>query len=344
MNLYESIKSNNLKESSKQPAYVICYGQLEIWPDVESAKRFYTQGMDACEGAESERYMNIVYSLGHGNFYADDFGTEMVTSIVDRNPDGSIKTERVNCGRMNHEQAIDYILKLQNSGLHESEDGDYSIEEIENDKMYQNLKKQIIYNIFEMYEENLSNAEVYGIDNTEYAEEVLNQNLYEELYDAFGGTPVRDKIDFFKRKILEAYNENDVDGVEKELLRVWATYLYSKSNKINESEEIEKAKILNTEETGGGNLAFVGEIGDYNFVGSDVGVVFFPKELGVTNWEKYEEDAYNLDSTYGEYIEEYIPEVLNALRSYAETVKNPAYKNVYLSYADEIEKEAGKSK
>ena len=94
-------------------AYVICYGTLEIWPDKDSAREYYEEGIAMSEGAEQQRYGNIAFALYKGNNFGDDEGPEMVTKIVDKNTDGSDKSVRTHCGRMTHEQAFDYINKLQ---------------------------------------------------------------------------------------------------------------------------------------------------------------------------------------------------------------------------------------
>ena len=94
-------------------AYVICYGTLEIWPDKDSAREYYEEGIAMSEGAEQQRYGNIAFALYKGSNFGDDEGPEMVTKIVDKNTDGSDKSVRTHCGRMTHEQAFDYINKLQ---------------------------------------------------------------------------------------------------------------------------------------------------------------------------------------------------------------------------------------
>lgn len=124
------IKGNKeIKEAeNNNAAYVICYGTLEIWPDRDSAREYYEEGIAMSEGAEQQRYGNIAFALYKGNNFGDDEGPEMVTKIVDKNADGSDKSAGTKCGKMTHEQAFDYITKLQKS-IHENEKP--------NDKVYE---------------------------------------------------------------------------------------------------------------------------------------------------------------------------------------------------------------
>ena len=233
MNLYENIKKN-LKESAGQPAYVICYGQLEIWPNVERAKSFYREGMDMCEGAEQERYMNIVYSLGHGNFFADDLGPEKVTAIVDRDENGNIKTERVNCGAMTHEQAIDYITRLQNMNINEAESTNKGLKMPQDDEWITGevtINNKPYYIQGKVYEEPSS----YGIDDGQvsklWVHEMNGKDLGKEIiaYDRGWDKEPKDK------KLLQEVLKLLVDFRSKNhYLEDWEL---EESQKIKESDD-----------------------------------------------------------------------------------------------------------
>lgn len=106
------------------------------------------------------------------------------------------------------------------------------------------------------------------------------------------------------------------------------------------------AKILDFEETGGGCLNYVGEVGDYNFVGELNGdLLFFPKSCGINSWNAYDELWEQHDHDW-ERHNELIPDVATALEKYASTIKNPRYRvAVYddvsrLRYPDESLDEA----
>ena len=44
---------------------VTCYGEQKIWERKE-AMEFFLEGMNCCEGAERDRYVNIYYQLARG--------------------------------------------------------------------------------------------------------------------------------------------------------------------------------------------------------------------------------------------------------------------------------------
>lgn len=45
---------------------VICYRQKEYWESREAALDFYMEGVRCCDGAERERYMNVVLDIMDG--------------------------------------------------------------------------------------------------------------------------------------------------------------------------------------------------------------------------------------------------------------------------------------
>ena len=45
---------------------ITCYGETKIWDDRKEALRFFKQGAQECDGAESRRYANIVFQLMDG--------------------------------------------------------------------------------------------------------------------------------------------------------------------------------------------------------------------------------------------------------------------------------------
>ena len=42
---------------------ITCYGETKVWDDRMEALRFFKQGAQECDGAESRRYANIVFQL-----------------------------------------------------------------------------------------------------------------------------------------------------------------------------------------------------------------------------------------------------------------------------------------
>lgn len=51
---------------------VVCYNEADVWGSRAEAKKFYMSGVYACEGAERDRYMNVVCDLEDGKDVALD--------------------------------------------------------------------------------------------------------------------------------------------------------------------------------------------------------------------------------------------------------------------------------
>ena len=51
---------------------VVCYNEADVWGSRAEAKKFYMEGVYACEGAERDRYMNVVCDLEDGKDVALD--------------------------------------------------------------------------------------------------------------------------------------------------------------------------------------------------------------------------------------------------------------------------------
>lgn len=66
--LYEKRKPS---KKHKDPVIVVCYRQREHW-DRQKAIAFYEEGMFCCEGAEADRYKEVVRQLKAGRKVADD--------------------------------------------------------------------------------------------------------------------------------------------------------------------------------------------------------------------------------------------------------------------------------
>ncbi len=58
------------------PVTITCYGKTEVWEDRKDAIRFYREGAAACEGAERDRYVNILLQLAGGQSVCADVDTE----------------------------------------------------------------------------------------------------------------------------------------------------------------------------------------------------------------------------------------------------------------------------
>lgn len=58
-------------KTHKDPVIVVCYRQREHW-DRQKAIAFYEEGMFACEGAEADRYKEVVRQLKAGRKVACD--------------------------------------------------------------------------------------------------------------------------------------------------------------------------------------------------------------------------------------------------------------------------------
>jgi len=113
------------------------------------------------------------------------------------------------------------------------------------------------------------------------------------------------------------------------------------------------ARILDSEFTGGGVISYVGEVGDFNFVGDlDGSIEFIPKRFNINTWEAYaniEDDAWNgkygddiqgtydFEQKYAEFHPEYLPDIAKALEDYANNnVKDEFYKDRYLREVDRL--------
>jgi len=49
-----------------RPVTITCYGKTETWDSRKKARAFYWEGVRCCEGAERDRYMNIVMGIDDG--------------------------------------------------------------------------------------------------------------------------------------------------------------------------------------------------------------------------------------------------------------------------------------
>ena len=157
----------------------------------------------------------------------------------------------------------------------------------------------------------------------------------------------------------------ETDGAEyddyQEVIYKCAKCGYEEKDEISfdslEESDSSQATILDFEETGGGCLNYVGEVGDYNFVGEIDGVLeFFDKKFGITSWEAYsniEDEAYSaysdytetgeykgkydtdiqgiydFEQKYTEFKPEYVKAVAEALKSYADNnISNFVYSSL----------------
>ena len=57
---------------SKDPVVTVCYGQETKWASRRDAKKFYLEGISACEGSEQARYLTIYAKLCKGETYCTD--------------------------------------------------------------------------------------------------------------------------------------------------------------------------------------------------------------------------------------------------------------------------------
>lgn len=319
---------NNINEAERpnNKVYIICYGELEIWSNRRSAFDYYQEGAGWCEGSEQERYMNIVQSLYMGDTFVDDGGPEKVTSISDRDEKGKRIAIRNQVRPMTHEEAFDFIKK----GVLKESDSNVINKEDTNPNSWEFTDEEK-----EQYELDDEGYDEMGEKWTHCAwcEE---PNLVSECRKEknLGWLCDRCQSALYSRGEPAVYEDNDD--------------YYEESEKLKESE----AKILDFEETGGGVLNYVGEIGKYNFVGEIDGVVeFFDKSFKINDWGKYadiEEDAWNgkygddiqgaydFEQKYAEFHPEYLKDISQALKDYADNnIKEPHYASqVY----DEVER------
>lgn len=61
------------KLNLEEPVTVVCYGEEEHWITRKAALNFYSNAIDATDGHEQQRYINIVDQLEQGSTFADDF-------------------------------------------------------------------------------------------------------------------------------------------------------------------------------------------------------------------------------------------------------------------------------
>lgn len=122
MNLYESVKDNLKESNDKDQVYVVCYNDLEIWESRKAAQDFYALGVQSCEGAEKERYVNVFMDLMNGEPIAYDGDDEdFIMEIEFRDNKGNIiKRQKVD-GR----KTVTQVLKDIKSGKALREDEEY---------------------------------------------------------------------------------------------------------------------------------------------------------------------------------------------------------------------------
>ena len=58
------------------PVTITCHGKTDVWEDRKDAIRFYREGAAVCEGAERDRYINILLQLTDGQSVCSDADTE----------------------------------------------------------------------------------------------------------------------------------------------------------------------------------------------------------------------------------------------------------------------------
>ena len=202
-----------------------------------------------------------------------------------------------------------------------------------------------VLNAQEMYVESSDDGDVFAGTEDSYAMEMLEQHLFDAIaYSGFFKDDTDPRIMPVYSKIMDLITSNasiSKKDVEDAI----------KVSGIKEGTN-GNAKILDDELTGGGVISFVGEVGNYNFVGDiDGSIIFFNKKFGIDSWEKYaniEDDAwegkygdnikgtYDFETMYGEFLPEYMPNIGRALKQYAKTIKNPFYGDQYEKFGDEL--------
>ena len=111
-----------INESVKQEkCYVICYDDLEVWPNKESAKKFYEEGIYWTEGTEQLRYRCILSALNGNSNIAYDEVSDDVYSVKVRKENGDIVSNKSLETPISIDDINEYIEKLEN-GLNESVD------------------------------------------------------------------------------------------------------------------------------------------------------------------------------------------------------------------------------
>lgn len=58
---------------------VVCYNQAEVWQSREMAASFYLEAMCACEGAERDRYTEVLLDIMAGKTVCHDGVTKLLT-------------------------------------------------------------------------------------------------------------------------------------------------------------------------------------------------------------------------------------------------------------------------
>lgn len=68
---------NNL--TAEGEVVVVCYNQAEVWQNREMAAAFYLEAMCACEGAERDRYTEVLLDIMAGKDICHDGVTKFLT-------------------------------------------------------------------------------------------------------------------------------------------------------------------------------------------------------------------------------------------------------------------------
>ena len=63
---------------------VVCYNQATVWGDRKEAAAFYAAGVRECDGAEAQRYMNVLMDLVDGKAVCHDGATYTLTQVSKR--------------------------------------------------------------------------------------------------------------------------------------------------------------------------------------------------------------------------------------------------------------------
>ena len=67
------------KLAAEGECVVVCYNQAEVWKSREDAQAFYLEAMCACEGAERDRYTDVLLDLMAGMDVCHDRVTKFLT-------------------------------------------------------------------------------------------------------------------------------------------------------------------------------------------------------------------------------------------------------------------------
>jgi len=186
-----------IKESdSNSEAYVICYGDLEIWPNRDSARNFYEEGIAFSEGAEQQRYGNIAFSLYKGNNFGDDgVEEEQVKRIIKRDENGN-KISEEECEPMSHSEAFEFISK---KGLNEAIEDTYN-------SLPDNLKK---------YLDNTDDVPTKEIEGTKWFDISDDErNQLKDFVDTVDSIPEEEWRKWDEKKALDYSNyANNADRI-----------------------------------------------------------------------------------------------------------------------------------